>query len=79
MITQTEQRRFVFVPLGTSENSPALQCWEMVERNSQSPARDDRSKRSVVPSGTSMVKLFRIPALKCWAILGRPWRDSKTE
>ena len=56
------------------ENSPALQCWVWIAGEA-SPGRDDRSVgKSTLLS--SLAGLFAVgtsyPALKCWAILGRP-------
>ena len=55
------------------ENSPALQCWVLAQ-SIPSPVRDDRSVGTTPLSSLSGLGLLPAanPALKCWAIFGRP-------
>ena len=39
----------------------------------------ERFDPSVVPGGTLRMSFNDVPALTCWAILGRPGRDSRSE
>jgi hypothetical protein len=58
----------------TTENSPALQCWEQVVKRVLSPCngRLNYRRTSVVRFADSFEVVFLIPALKCWAIVSRP-------
>ncbi len=76
----------LFVPPGTSDNSPPLQRWVPRISHVHSPGRGDRhsldgltfpqiSPASVVPGGTGRFVWIALPPLKRWAIVGCPWRD----
>ena len=66
-------------PGGTLENSPALQCW--VSGGGRTKSRQGRptplADASAVPAGLAG-GIAAYPALKCWAILGRPSGTAKT-
>ncbi len=66
-------------PGGTFDNSPALECW--VGGRESSKSRQGRPRRgggvSVVPGGTWLIPTPD-PALKCWAIFGRPCGTAPT-
>ena len=76
----------LFVPPGTSDNSPPLQRWVPRISHVHSPGRGDRhaldgltfpqiSPASVVPGGTGRFVGIALPPLNRWAIVGCPWRD----
>ncbi len=62
----------VFRPVGTHENSPALECWVGPRPKAKVPiGTAERNARLCRPCGTGTVPIA-CPVLKRWAISGRP-------
>ena len=62
----TQGRRARLSPVGTAENVPAVHCWGGCEATGESVGRAQSSLRDYATSVASR------PALKRWAIVGRP-------
>ena len=68
----------VFCPVGATDNSPALQCWErgnMTQRSGERPGGTPEGHRGICmrPSGTRPdIFIAPYPAMNRWATVGRP-------